>query len=95
MPSGNGTAASANKFYLNVYTKLAGPTKFYDCRYDYEPTLGSTSQFTTATFAATAIPVNVVSKTPGCATTLAAMPSTSTVSFIALNVGDTSASDTG
>lgn len=98
--AGNGTAASANQFYLNVYTNLPSSTTFYDCRFDYVPTTGSTSSFTTALFNATDTPTNVGDRTAGgdtfvCPATLAGMPAGSTVSVIALNVGDTSTGDTG
>ena len=98
--AGNGDAADANQFYLNVYTNLAGSSTFYDCRFDYTPTTGSTADFTTALFATTDTPVNVGDRTAGgdtfdCPNTLAEMPAGSTVSVITLNVGDTSTSDVG
>ncbi len=94
--AGNGTAASANQFYLNVYTNLPASTTYYDCRFDYAPTSGSTSSFTTASFSSTATPVNVRARSSvTCPATLAGMPAGSTISFIALNVGDTTVSDTG
>ena len=100
--AGNGTTASANQFYLNVYTTIDNSTRFYDCRYDYVPTTGSTSNFTTATFNATDIPVLVTRRgtadpatpTP-CPTTLAGMPAGSYIRAFSISVGDTSASDTG
>lgn len=99
MIAGNGTIASANQFYLNVYTNLHGSTTFYDCRFDYVPLTGSTTDFTTATFNATDVPTNVrdrdLTDIFTCPTTLAGMPAGSTVSFIAINVGDTTISDVG
>lgn len=96
--AGNGTAASANQFYLNVYTNLPSSSTFYDCRFDFVPTTGSTSSFTTANFSSTTTATNVADRPTDsftCPTTLSAMPAGSTISFIALNVGDTSASDVG
>jgi hypothetical protein len=97
---GNGEATDANQFYLNVYTNLQGSTTFYDCRYDYVPTTGSTTEFTTALFDATSVPTSVGDRTSGgdtfdCPDTLAEMPTGSTISGFTLNVGDTSADDTG
>ena len=45
------------------------------------------------TAAATDTPANVANKSGGCPSTLADMPEGSTVLFIVLNVGDTSAND--
>lgn len=93
---GAGTPADANEFYLNVYTNLPGSTTFYDCRFDFVPTTGSTATWTTVTATSTSTPTNVRERVPGtCTATWDAMPAGSTVSFIALNVGDTSAGDTG
>ena len=95
--AGNGTAADADQFYLNVYANIPGSSTFYDCRFDYVPSSGSTTGFTTVSFARTDPPANVRAGAgvTTCPTTLAAMPSGSTVKFIALNVGDTSATDAG
>lgn len=96
MVAGGGDETDANQFYLNVYANLPGSTTFYDCRFDYVPTTGSTSEFTTATFNTTDTPVNVaVGGGATCPATLAEMPEGSTISFIAVNVGDTTANDTG
>ena len=91
--AGNGTSSSANQFYLNVYTNKPSSTTYYDCRFDYVPSTGSTSNFTTASFSSTTTPAHVSGA--GCPTTLAGMPAGSTAKSIALNVGDTSASDAG
>lgn len=91
--AGDGTVVDANQFYLNVYTNLPGSTTFYDCRFDYVPTAGSTTDFTTATFDATATPTAIAGA--NCPATLAEMVAGSTVKFIAVNVGDTSTNDTG
>jgi hypothetical protein len=91
------TALDANQFYLNVYTKLAGFTGFYSCRFDFVPNAGSTTAFTTATFSSADPATHVEDRTVGnsCPATLSGMPDDSTISFIALNVGDTSTSDVG
>jgi hypothetical protein len=96
--AGNGTRTSADQYYLNVYTKLAGSTAYYNCRFDYVPAMGSTSAFTPASFDQASMPVSVGDRANDnftCPSTLAGMPADSTVSFITLNVGDTSANDTG
>jgi hypothetical protein len=97
--AGTGTAADASDFYLNVYATVdANPAVFYDCRFDYVPTSGSTAAFTTATFAASGPPTAVTrrgTRIGACPATLAGMPAGSHVRAIALNIGDTSASDTG
>lgn len=97
--AGTGTSADADQFYLNVYANIDNTTKFYDCRYDYVPTTGSTTAFSTATFIATDTPVNVQKSGTGrlatCPATLAEMPAGSHVRAFSISVGDTSASDTG
>jgi len=96
--AGNGTAADANDFYLNVYTNLPGSNTFYDCRYDFVPATGSTTSFTTANFAASSSPSFIGDRSGDsytCPATLAELEAGSTVKFFAVNVGDTSASDAG
>jgi len=99
--AGNGTAADGDQFYLNVYANIDNSDNFYDCRFDYVPTTGSTTAWTTASFSATDTPVNVRQRgtrigAPGsCPTTLAGMPAGSYVHFFSLSVGDTTASDAG
>jgi hypothetical protein len=98
MIAGNGTIADANEFYLNVYTNYPSSSTFYDCRFDYSPATGSTTSFTTKTVSPTDVPTFVRTRTlatPLCPTTLAGMPAGSTISFVALNVGDTTALDSG
>lgn len=87
------TTTDSNQFYLNVYTNKPGSTTYYDCRFDYVSTAGSTTNFTTSTFNATDIPVNVGGAS--CPTTLAGMAAGSTIKAIALNMGDTTGSDIG
>lgn len=96
--AGNGTPADANDFYLNVYTLLPGTAQtYYDCRFDYTATLGSTTGFTTAAFTAAGPPTGVAKRagTASCPATLAEMPEGTTIPFYSLNVGQGSDSDTG
>ncbi len=101
---GQGVSASkASQFYMNVYTNFgeSDPNKFYDCRYNIVPSIGSNSAFTTVTFDPThAYPVTQRNTSPQpCPASPAAMNNGSTtgatIRVIALNVGDTSASDAG
>jgi hypothetical protein len=87
-------------FYLNVYANFDSSTdNFYDCKYDYVPTAGSDSSFTTMTAVASAAPTSMKDGTfrthAACPPTLSGMPTGSSVRAFALNVGDTSASDAG
>ena len=96
--AGNGTVSDANEFYLNVYANIDASDNFYDCRFDYSPSTGSTTAFTTAAFAATSTPKAVTkrgTRITACPTTLAGMPAGSYVRAFVLNVGDTSATDEG
>ena len=47
-----GTVADADQFYLNVYANFgeSADNKFYDCRYNVVPTVGTVGSFTTVTF---------------------------------------------
>jgi len=47
-----GVAADEHQFYLNVYANYgeSDTDKYYDCKYDVVPTVGSTGAFTTVTF---------------------------------------------
>lgn len=83
------------EFYLNVYTNLPGSNTYYDCRYDYVPQDGPTGEWRTMS---TDEGANTVARRGGgpvavCGTKPADLPEGSTVSFIALNVGDTSTND--
>lgn len=94
----SGTASDASEFYLNVYANIDNSTNFYDCRYDYVPSVGSTLGFTTASFSSTDTPTTVTKRgdrIPACPATLAEMPEGSHVRVFAINVGGTSDSDTG
>ena len=103
---GNGGEVSdANQFYMNVYANFgeSDPFKFYDCRYNVVPTVGSKDGFTTVTFDPTqAYPVTTRGGASASPYTCPAVPadmdtlsSGSTIRVFALNVGDTSASDQG
>ncbi len=96
--AGNGDVNDAQEFYLNVYATIDNSTVFYDCRFDYVPSTGSTSNFTTATFSVTDTPVNVVkrgNRIDACPATLAGMPADSHVRAFSISVGDTSTNDMG
>ncbi len=95
--AGNGTVASANHFYLNVYVNTVNDDKFFDCSYDYSISTGSTTDFTTASFTPSSVPSNVrksgTARVGACPATLDQF-STGFVRAIVINVGDT-ASDLG
>lgn len=95
--TGGGTESDADDFYLNIYTNLPGSSTFYDCRFDYVPASGSLSAFTTAGFAATDAATNVADRPDGytCPGAIDGLAEGSTVSAIVLNVGQSTASDTG
>jgi hypothetical protein len=96
--AGNGTAASAKQFYLNVYATIDASDEYYDCRFDYAPTIGSTGSFKKASFSVTDAPTHVAkrgARIAACPATLAEMPAGSHMRAFAVNVGDTSASDIG
>lgn len=97
-----GTASDKAHFYMNVYANFGSsdPLKFYDCRYNIVPTIGSTSGFTTVTFdPSQAYPVTTRNTSPHpCPATPANMDTLSagsTIRAFALNVGDTSLNDMG
>lgn len=84
----------ARDFYLNVYVNLPGSTSFYDCRYDFVPTIGSVDAFTTAAFSM-GRPSGMASRGALCPFTPAGMPEGSTITFMSINVGQSNAKDTG
>ena len=97
-----GDASDKVQFYMNVYANFgeSSPTKFYDCRYNVVPTVGSTGGFTTVTFDPTqAYPVTQRNTSPHACPAVPADMDTlsagSTIRAFALNVGDTSTSDVG
>ena len=95
---GSGTAADAGEFYVNVYANVDDSENFYDCRFDYVATTGSTTNFASAGFSSTDTPTAVTRRgtnIAACPATLQAMPEGSHVRAIALNMGDTGAGDVG
>jgi hypothetical protein len=100
-----GTSADAQQFYMSVYANFgqSDPLKFYDCRYNVVPTVGSTGGFTTVSFDPTqAYPVTTRGGAQASPFACPAVPADmnllspgSTLRVFALNVGDTSASDFG
>lgn len=97
-----GDASDKAQFYMNVYANfgVSDDLKFYDCRYNIIPTVGSNSDFTTVTFDPTqAYSVTQRNTSPfTCPAVPADMNISSAGSNIrafALNVGDTNASDMG
>ncbi len=100
--AGDGTGADANEFYLNLYVNHpdSSPDKYYDCRYDYVPTTGSTTGFTTAHFAMDDAPSSMTTSGSApagftCPATPSEMPGGSYLRMFSLSVGDTSDNDTG
>jgi hypothetical protein len=100
-----GDGDEEEQFYLNVYANfgVSDDNKFYDCRYNVVPTVGSTGVFTTVTFDPTQA-YSVTQRggaTPSpftCPSVPADMDLSSAGSNIrafAINVGDTSTSDVG
>lgn len=96
--SGGGESDKVH-FYMNVYANFgeSDPLKFYDCRYNVVPTVGSTSGFTTVTFDPTQVyPVTTRGTSPhACPPVPADMGAGATIRVFALNVGDTSTNDVG
>lgn len=102
-----GVDTEEEQFYMNVYANfgVSDDLKFYDCRYNVVPTVGSTAGFTTVTFdPMQAYPVTTRTGAPGTASpfTCPAIPAEmnllsdgSNIRVFALNVGDTSTSDEG
>jgi hypothetical protein len=100
-------ATDGIQFYMNVYATFgsSSPTKFYDCRYNVFVNLGSTASWTTVVFDPD-LSYSVTTRTgvPGVASPfpcpaspagMDALSAGSKIRAIALNVGDTSASDVG
>jgi hypothetical protein len=100
-----GDATDEEHFYMSVYANFgeSDDLKFYDCRYNVIPSVGSTSGFTTVTFDPTqAYSVTTRSGASASPYTCPAVPADmdllspgSNVRMFALNVGDTSSSDVG
>ncbi len=100
-----GVDADADQFYMNVYANfgVSADNKFYDCRYNVVPTVGSTSGFTTVTFDPTqAYDVTTRGGTSASPFACPAVPADmdllsagSNIRSFVLNVGDSDASDVG
>lgn len=112
MIAGSGDEADKVHFYMNVYANFgqSDDFKYYDCRYDIVPTIGSTAGFTTVTFDPTqAYPVTTRADSLSTPLINEASPATcpakpadmngisagSNIRAFAINVGDTSANDQG
>lgn len=99
---GAGVDTDEEQFYMNVYANFgeSDDLKFYDCRYNIVPTIGSTAGFTTVTFDPTqAYPVTTRGSSPFTCPSIPAdmdlLSPGSNIRAFALNVGDTSVSDVG
>lgn len=100
-----GLATQEEQFYMNVYANfgVSPDDKFYDCRYNIVPTVGSVSGFTTVTFDPTqAYSVTTRGGASASPFTCPAVPADmdnlsagSNIRMFALNVGDSSTSDLG
>lgn len=93
------TNTTPAQWYLNVYVddgSIPGPpANFYDCKYDYVATAGGDGWHTLSVTGTTAA-TNVTPRGAAtCGTSPEGAPAGSSIFLIALNAGDTSASDTG
>ncbi len=96
------TAANKDpkQYYLNVYVdsahNAAAPTNFYECRYDYVPTAG-TSGWNTFSITPATVATQVPAARDGatCGDSLDDLPDGSTILLFALNGGDTNPNDAG
>lgn len=100
-----GIDTQEEQFYMSVYANFGSSDdlKFYDCRYDVVPTVGSTTGYTTVSFDPTQS-YSVTTRAGGdpSPTVCPAVPADmntfsagSNIRMFALNVGDTSTSDIG
>ncbi len=100
-----GVATEEEHFYMNVYANfgVSDDLKFYDCRYNVVPVVGSVAGFTTVTFDPTvAYPVTTrggVNASPFACPAVPAdmdvLSAGSNIRVFALNVGDASVNDVG
>lgn len=106
MIGSGGEASDAGQFYMNVYANfgVSDDLKYYDCRYNVVPTMGSTGDFTTVNFDPTmSYPVTtrttIGSESPFTCPAIPADMNTlspdSNIRAFAISLGDTSASDLG
>lgn len=101
----HGASTQEEQFYMSVYANfgISDDLKYYDCRYSVVPTVGSKDGFTTVTFDPNqAYPVTTRGGASASPYTCPAVPAAmnllspgSNIRMFALNVGDTSTSDTG
>ncbi len=102
MIGAGGDTNDEEQFYMNVYANFgeSDDLKYYDCRYNVVPTVGSVSGFTTVTFDPT-LPYDVTTRgsspytCPAVPADMDLLSAGSNIRMFALNVGDTSASDVG
>lgn len=100
-----GADTQEEQFYMNVYANfgVSDDLKYYDCRYNVVPTIGSTGGFTTVTFDPTmSYPVTTRAGGNASPFTCPSVPADmntlsagSNIRAFALNLGDTSTSDVG
>lgn len=106
--TGDGTPSDANEFYMNVYMNFgeSADDKYYDCKYDVVPDVGTVGSFTTVTFDPTqSYPVTKGTQSWNqspydCPEKPMDMNSAQTgegayIRMFALNVGDVTAGDAG
>lgn len=106
-PTSPGGAADGQHFYVNVYVDdvtnglgVFGPsppsTGFYDCRYDLVPAAGVSGAWTTVSFGQGTSWTNVADRrSGGCPATLGGLAAGSELIRVALNGGQSTASDAG
>lgn len=100
--AGPGATFSPSQYYVNLYVNLPGSTTFYDCRYNMFSSFLQPGWWYSAGFsradAGFSLPGAVTDRSGDgytCPSSLVSLPAGSTLSRIALNVGDTSSGDTG
>ena len=98
----NSDSGDEEQFYMNVYANfgVSNDLKFYDCRYNVVPTVGSTTDWTTVTFdPSQAYDVTTSGSSPLACPAVPDVMSTlspgSNIRAFSISVGDTSASDAG
>ncbi len=93
-----GETDDVGKFYVNIYANIDDSDNYYDCRFDYVAKVGSKEFFTKVVIYGQDAPSFVAESTSAratCPQTLEQMPEGSYIRAIALNMGDTTDSDTG
>ncbi len=89
------TNKNPQQYYANVYTRKAGSAaSFYDCRYDFVATTAGDGWHHVDVAGATTATAVAAKNGTTCGTSLSNLPG-GTVFLVALNAGDTSASDAG